>query len=416
MDRMESLVRSLVTGEDFTSSPAPRVASVPDPAWAALRATGTRLWLDTGDIAAAANLWNAGFEALTTNNTLLNAEVQKGQYDDLVRTTAAALRRENPGIAEADLRLEIAFVLNTRHGLRLVHEFGAKVSVELHTDLAGDAARSVAYGRRFHAICPDRFIVKIPLTPAGYLAARRLSLDGIPVNFTLGFSARQNLLAALFARPQYVNVFMGRLNAFVADRKLGDGRNVGEKTTLATQRALIDCRQAGRSPTQLIGASMRDGGQVAALAGLDVFTMPPKVAADYRAHPPASVAPRIGDDPAVTTAPGVRPEDFNAASLWEVSPAFRHAVDALLAGDPDSLAPEGLVAHFEAAGLPGFLPRWTEADRAAIAADGKIPSYERWKGDLAAGRLGLDALMNASGLMSFTADQKALDDRVMSLV
>lgn len=416
MTNTASVVRELVL-EGVSADPGPpRVTGLPDPVWAVLRSLGTRLWLDTGDIAAATQLWNAEFDALTTNNTLLNAEVQKGQYDDLVRSAAARLRRENPAVDAAELRLEIAFILNARHGLRLVREFGASVSVELHTDLSNDVARSVAYGRRIHALCPDRFIVKIPLTPDGYLAARRLSLDGIPVNFTLGFSARQNLLAALLSRPRYANVFMGRLGVFVADCKLGDGRNYGEKATLAAQRALLRVRREGRAPTRLIGASMRDGGQVAALAGLDVYTMPPKVAAEYRARPSADVACRTSDDPPVSTAPGVCLEDFNAASLWEIPMGFQRAVDALLARDLDALTPDDLVAHFERAGFGDLLPRWTTAELRDVAADGKIPSYERWKSALAGGSLGLDALMNVSGLMSFAADQKALDDRVMSLI
>ena len=51
-------------------------------AWSKLREIGTRLWLDTSDIEMAKELWSSEFEALTTNNTLLNKEVQKGIYDD----------------------------------------------------------------------------------------------------------------------------------------------------------------------------------------------------------------------------------------------------------------------------------------------------------------------------------------------
>ncbi|MCH7646660.1 MAG: transaldolase, partial [Nitrospinae bacterium] len=51
--------------------------------------------------------------------------------------------------------------------------FDADVSVELHTNLARDAEVSYQYGKRFHAICPDRFTVKVPLTPEGLIAARR---------------------------------------------------------------------------------------------------------------------------------------------------------------------------------------------------------------------------------------------------
>jgi transaldolase len=57
----------------------------PDPFWKGLRDAGTELWLDTGDIDAAAKLWTDEFSGLTTNNTLLNKEVQKGIYDQVIK-------------------------------------------------------------------------------------------------------------------------------------------------------------------------------------------------------------------------------------------------------------------------------------------------------------------------------------------
>jgi len=413
MDALEQAAESVV--RDFHAR-MPRLETVrpaPDPEWAKVRAAGTRLWLDTGDLDEAASLWTADFEALTTNNTLLNREIQKGIYDDLMGRAAAALRKAEPGIDDRRLVLEIAFVLNALHGLRLVDRFGAFVSVELHTDLADDAARTVAYGRRYHRICPERFYVKVPMTPAGLLGARRLGADGIPVNFTLGFSARQNVAAALVANPACVNVFMGRLNAFVIDNKLGDGRNVGEKATLATQRALRALRADGRTRSLLIGASMRDGGQVTDLAGVDVYTMPPKVAAAWRAKPPASVSPQVDRDPAVVPAPGVRLEDFDAASLWDVPEAFV-ACAAALARKADATDADDVRRHFDLAGFADFLPAWTLEDVARATADGKIPVYAAWADRLRSRAVGLDALMNLSALRSFVTDQKALDDRIRS--
>lgn len=393
-----------------------KVDKKPDPEWRKIRDTGTRLWLDTGDMEEAAKLFTADFEALTTNNTLLNKEVQKGLYDDLVGEAAAALREIAPGLDERDLLLEIAFVLNARHGLRLVEHFDSYVSVELHTDLSHDVDTSVAYGRRFYNVCPERFIVKVPLTPAGLLAARRLREEGIPINFTLGFSARQNYLASLFAQPSYVNVFMGRLNGFVADHGLGSGDNIGEKATLATQRALNGLRDAGRPASLLIGASMRKGAQVAALAGLDVFTMPTKVAQEYREHPAAEVTSRVHDDPEVPLEAGVALDDFNGASLWEVTDGFKEAVDGLLETPADKLTPEAITAHFDRTGHGDLFPAWTQAEIKQVARDGKIPVYDTWKDHLREKRIGLDALMNLSALQSFVSDQKALDARVKSLL
>lgn len=398
------------------ATPAPPVVARPDMIWRSIRDCGTRLWLDTGDADEAARLWNAEFEALTTNNTLLNKEVQKGLYDDFVREAAEALLAAAPDMDERRLLLEIAFVLNARHGLMLVRRFNAYVSVELHTDLADDVERTVLYGRRFHAICPERFIVKVPLTAAGLIGARRLSDAGVPVNFTLGFSARQNVLAALIARPAYVNVFMGRLNAFVADNRLGDGLNYGEKATLATQRELYAFRRVGASSTRLIGASMRDGAQVGALAGVDVFTMPPKVAADYHSHPLPRPSSRVHDELAVATAHGVALSDFAGSTLWETSGPVRAAAAELGRENPLTLTPERIVQRLAQGGAGDIFPQWTPEDVATADRDGKIPVYAHWKERLASGQIGLDALMNLSALRSFTADQAALDERVRGLI
>ncbi|MBI4715069.1 MAG: hypothetical protein HY760_03880 [Nitrospirae bacterium] len=100
----------------------------------------------------------------------------------------------------------------------------------------------------------------------------------------MGFSARQNYLAARLSNPEFVNVFLGRLNAVVKDNGLGDGTFVGEKVTLATQRAIDGAkRQETGIRTRLIGASIRDGGQVVSLAGLDVLTIPPGALQEFLA-------------------------------------------------------------------------------------------------------------------------------------
>ena len=400
--------------EETTESNRPTLRSEPE--WRKVRQTGTSLWLDTGDIEEAAKLFTMEFEALTTNNTLLNNEVQKGIYDELVGETAKVIRETQPGISESELVLEIAFVLNARHALKLVEQFGANVSVELHTDLAHDVERSIAYGRRFYAICPEKFIIKVPLTPAGLLSARALAEEGIPINFTLGFSARQNYVIARFTKPNYVNVFMGRLGAFLADNDLGPGDCIGEKATLATQREVLALRESGESPSRLIGASMRSSAQVAALAGLDVFTMPTKVAAQYLESPAETVSSRIQDDPDVPLADGVRFEDFNANTLWDVPDDLRKAVNGLVAQDSSSLSPAAIEDHFANAGIGDLFPRWSEADLETVTKDGKIPVYETWKERLQAKAIGFDALMNLSALHSFVTDQKALDDRIRSFL
>ncbi len=384
-----------------------------EPRWQRLREAGTEVWFDTGDLDAIGRRWTRQCSAVTTNNTLLNNEVQKGQYDELVRRAAGLARaRLGAGAHDRQVLLEIAFVLNARHALRLVEAFDAHVSVEEHTDLAEDLDGSLAFARRFFAVCPERFYVKIPLTPSGLIAARRAHDEGIPVNLTLGFSARQNYLAARFARPAFVNVFLGRLNAFVADNDLGDGVNVGEKAALASQEAVRGLRARPGVPSRQIGASIRSGDQVASLAGLDVITMPTSAADEFLALPSPSLRHRTSEDLDIVLAEGVEARTVGLHTLWEIPDGLERACDELDRHDPAGLEPDALVEVLARHGVGDLLVRWSDEEVAASREEGKIPSLRRWGGDLAAGRIGLDALMNLAGLNSFVTDQKSMDDRV----
>jgi transaldolase len=193
-----------------------RVAVKPDLFWQKLKDVGTELWLDTGDMLEAEKIWTAEMTALTTNNTLVNKEIQKGIYDDFIAEAIEIVKH----LPQKEQIIEIAFILNARHGLRLAKKFGGMVSVELHTDLAHKIDATIEYGKRYFDICPDQFIVKVPYTAAGLIAARKLREEGVKINFTLEFSARQNVLVAAITRPNYLNVFLGRIGAYISDTDL----------------------------------------------------------------------------------------------------------------------------------------------------------------------------------------------------
>ena len=391
-----------------------RVAT-PHPHWKRLNELGTELWLDTGDMDEANRLWSQEFTALTTNNTLLNKEIQKGIYDDWIPKAAEAVRADRPDTSEADLVLEIAFALNARHGLRLVEKFGADVSVELHTNLAYDIERSVSYGRRYHAISPEHFIVKVPLTAEGLIAARQLVEDGIRVNFTLGFSARQNVLIACVAQPHYCNVFMGRLNAYAADEGLGDGAWVGERATLASQNAVLRLRNDLGIRTRQIGASMRTSEQISSLAGHDIYTMPLGVAEEFLADPPAldSLSNRVAKNYEPTWADTIDSEQEGLEALWTVDESFDRACRELAGWEPGKLSTAAVLEHIEAAGHRSVLPDLAPERIQMIREAGKMPQRKAWRDELANGEVGLDALFTLAGLHAFAQDQAALDERIL---
>ncbi len=389
-----------------------------DPLWRRLAELGSRLWLDTGDLDEAGRLWTREFDALTTNNSLLNAEVQKGTYDELIATAGRRLRSELPELAPAEVVREVAFLLNARHGLRLVEAFDAHVSVELHTDLAGDLDATVAYGLRYRALCPERFIVKVPLTAEGLLAARRLASERVAVNLTLGFSARQNVLTAILAMPQYANVFLGRLNQLADQNGLGDGRNVGERTVSASQRLLAKLRQELTLPTRQIAASLRSGSQIAALAGVDVLTLPPRAAHELLTDAPSPQDIPVGIEQAfdVRWADPARAAALGVEDLWRVPTGLEAAVRRIATTGIETLGAPELRRRLDVEGYGDLLPDWSDADIARARQDGKIPKLEAWRDRLSRGTIGLDALMSLHGLQAFAADQEKMDQRIRGIL
>eukprot|EP00762_Andalucia_godoyi_P008451 ANDGO_05767.mRNA.1 Transaldolase len=392
--------------------PASEAVDVPSHANGAfdkLRQLGTELWLDTGDVAAASKTWDRSLTCLTTNNTLLNQVIQTGIYDGLIQQTIKSL----PASMDSQTKVSaISFMLNAAHGRKLAQTFGNRVSVELHTDFAHDWKQSVEFGKQFVAIGGQSFIVKIPMTPDGLIAARKLFEAGIDVNFTLGFSARHNYVATRLSHPAYCNVFLGRLNQYMQSNKLGSGDFVGEKATLASQKYIraVDRR------TKQIAASMRSGDQCATLAGVDVFTMPIAVAEKAKT-PSEDQTRKYGLEELHLMRVGVD----NAAGLaleklWNVDDSVVQFCDAV---EKDATAlenPARIVDLAHQYGCGDLFPRWSAEDLKTIEVDGKIPVHAKWAARVKSGELAIDTLLQNAALLSFTVDQKALDDRIRSFL
>ena len=379
-----------------------------DPFWRSLRNAGTELWLDTGDMDEALANWSAEMSALTTNNTLLNNEIQKGIYDNFI-AEAKTIVKSLP--ADEQVK-EIAFMLNARHGLRLAAKFGGFVSVELHTGTANDLKAIDYYGKRFHQICPEQFIVKVPYTATGLIGARLLRNSGIRINFTLEFSARENIIVASLARPDYLNVFLGRIGAFIINNKLGDGSGAGEMAVLSSQKWVTRISSKNPWPTKLIAASLRNFEQLELLAGTDVYTMPPKVAAAGRATLSGKFTSRINETYKVGLNDSAN--EAHIEKFWDVDDKVLKLAESLALKVP--LTGEEVITRAHEAGCADMFPFLTGDEAKFIASDGKIPVYSRWEKKISEGKLAPDTLLTLAGLASFTADQDMLDQRIKSII
>jgi transaldolase len=116
-------------------------------------------------------------------------------------------------------------------------------------------------------------VVKVPMTPNGLTAGKRLMVDGIRINVTLVFSPAQAILAAEIG-AYIVSPFLGRLDDVAAD-----GMDV--------LRKICDIYEIQGYETNVLAASLRHPMHVveSALAGADIATMPYSVFKQLVNHP-----------------------------------------------------------------------------------------------------------------------------------
>lgn len=89
-------------------------------------------------------------------------------------------------------------------GLDGYEKFPVSVEIDPHLD---DPEEMLAEARRIAAISPN-FVIKIPATEAGVIAARKMEEQGIRTNVTLIFSAAQAILPAKNG-SKFVSPFIG---------------------------------------------------------------------------------------------------------------------------------------------------------------------------------------------------------------
>jgi transaldolase len=180
---------------------------------------------------------------------------------------------------------------------------------------------------------------------------------------------------------------------------------------LASQAAINELRKDGSISSKQIGASFRKGEQVRTLAGIDVMTIPPRVAKEFLSSEPhpQEVIDRSETvcKPGLNT--GVEPESIGLDTLWQIDDKLRSCVDALDKENIESFTSEDLLNFFERHSCSDVLVRWTTSQIDISSREGKIPQFINWKEALLDRQIGLDSLMNLAGLNAFTADQQEMD-------
>ena len=119
----------------------------------------------------------------------------------------------------------------------------------------------------------DHAVVKVPMTPDGLMAGKRLVADGIRINVTLVFSPAQAILAAEVG-AYIVSPFIGRIDDVASDG-------------MEALRKICDIYEVQGYETNVLAASLRHPMHIvdAALAGADIATMPFSVFKQLVKHP-----------------------------------------------------------------------------------------------------------------------------------
>jgi transaldolase len=215
----------------------------------------------------------------TTNPSLVYAATQKPEYAHLLEEVIAD--RKKSGLKGHEQIEDICDNLLVQFGTDILEIVPGRVSTETDARLSYDVEGSINKARHLIKLYEDRKIprervlIKIASTWEGLKAAEQLQKEGIRCNLTLLFSFPQAVRAAE-AKVQLISPFVGRIydwykKEMKRDYSGPEDPGVQSVTEIYTYYKKFDI------PTEVMGASFRNVGQILELAGCDCLTISPEL-------------------------------------------------------------------------------------------------------------------------------------------
>ena len=215
----------------------------------------------------------------TTNPSLVYAATQKPEYAHLLEEVLAD--RKKSGLTGAAQIEDICDHLLVQFGSDILKVVPGRVSTETDARLSFDVEGSIKKARRLielyaeHKIPRERVLIKIASTWEGLNAAEQLQKEGIHCNLTLLFSLPQAVRAAE-AKVQLISPFVGRIYDWYKKEMKRD--YVGaEDPGVQSVIEIYTYYKKFDIPTEVMGASFRNTGQILELAGCDCLTISPEL-------------------------------------------------------------------------------------------------------------------------------------------
>ena len=219
----------------------------------------------------------------TTNPSLVYAAAQLPRYRNLVdEAVEYGMARADTLTARTGLVLDRLAVLFGREILSIVP---GRVSTEVDARLSFDTEGSIRKAGELIKMYEDlgidrgRILIKVASTWEGIRAAEVLEKQGIHCNLTLMFSFAQ-AIACAEAGVTLISPFVGRITDWYKAHEGVDGYAPEEDPGVKSVRKIFYYYKHHGYPTQIMGASFRNVGQILGLAGCDLLTISPKFLAE----------------------------------------------------------------------------------------------------------------------------------------
>lgn len=230
----------------------------------------TTVVADTGDFA---SMKAYAPQDATTNPSLILKAVQKDEYKALLLKAV----KDNPG-ASVETIIDHLLIL---FGLEILKIVPGRVSTEVDARLSFDTAANIAKARQLiglyekAGIDRKRILIKIASTWEGIKAAEVLQKEGINCNLTLLFALPQ-AIACAEGGIKLISPFVGRILDW---HKKAAGRDFAptEDPGVLSVGKIYNYYKKFGYPTEVMGASFRNIGEIRELAGCDLLTISPNL-------------------------------------------------------------------------------------------------------------------------------------------
>jgi len=212
----------------------------------------------------------------TTNPSLILKASKQADYsslvDQVVRTSVQNGKRDVD---------EVMDQLLVQFGLSILKVVPGRVSTEVDARLSFDFDASLEKARTIisiyekNGISRDRILIKLATTWEGVAVSKVLEQEGIHTNMTLLFSLVQ-AVACAEAGSQLISPFVGRILDWHRKQYDRDYEGIEDPGVQSVIQIFNYYKKFGY-PTEVMGASFRNTGEIKELVGCDLLTIGPKL-------------------------------------------------------------------------------------------------------------------------------------------